>query len=69
MTNIALHTEDRRMNKLELNCAVDKFDKVIFERDDESFYVTIKRANGRELAIKLDEESVEQLREFLGVNV
>ena len=57
------------MNKLELNCAVDKFDKVIFEHDDESFYVTIKHANGRELAIKLDAESLAQLRNFLSIGV
>lgn len=57
------------MNKLELNCAVDKFDKVIFERADESTYITITHANGRELAVKLDAESLAQLRNFLSIGV
>lgn len=57
------------MNKLELNCAVDKFDKVIFECDKQSTYINIAHANGRELAVKLDAESLAQLRNFLSIGV
>ncbi len=55
--------------KLELNCAVDKFDKVVFVLHSQSTHITINHANGRGLGVVLDAESLEQLRNFLSIGV